>query len=307
MVRCLTIHASYTCAHAGACCRAGWTIPVEGPLVSPLRAIGIEIGATRIAPVLPDGHCTFFEPETRLCRIHRRGGASLLPSVCRHFPRVVVKDRRGTSVTLSHFCPTAAALLFAAPRFAIVDAPRPLALDGSLEGLDATDVLPPLLSPGVLTDWDGYSAWEAEAIALFDIDDLEPERAVQVLTRATELASAWRPGSDSLACAVHRAFARSRPDALGNGGRWGAFGRIVNAFLAAHAFASWAAYKPDGLRAIPRAVAAALAILTRELDGQMLTRETLTNAIRASDLQLRHAIVPRARDEGPAGRSPRSN
>ena len=62
----------------------------------------------------------------------------------------------------------------------------------------------------------------------------------------------------------------------------------IKSFLAAHAFASWAAYEPDGLLRIPVAVATALAILTQQLDGRELTEETLTSAIRATDLQLRH-------------------
>jgi Fe-S-cluster containining protein len=290
MIRCLSVHASYVCAHAGACCRAGWTIPVDEVLIGPLRGIGIDIGAARVAPVLPSGDCAFFEAEAgRLCRIHRRGGSRLLPSMCRHFPRVVVNDPRGTSLTLSHFCPTAAALLVAAPRLAIVDAPASLALDGSLEGLDATDVLPPLLTPGVLTDWEGYSAWEAEAVALFDIDHLEPEIAVEALRVATEATCSWRPGRELLTGAVRAAFARSRPRITRDGNRWDNCGRTVNAFLAAHAFASWAAYEPDGLRAVPAAVAEALAILRRHSKDHPLTEETLTDAIRATELQLRHA------------------
>jgi Fe-S-cluster containining protein len=293
LIRCLSVHASYVCAHAGECCRAGWTIPVEDVLVGPLRRIGIDIGPARVAPLLPSGECVFFEAEAgRLCRIHRRGGPALLPSVCRHFPRVVVNDPRGTSVTLSHFCPTAAGLLFAAPRLAIVDAPSTLALDGSLEGLNATDVLPPLLATGVLADWDGYSTWEAETVALFDIENLEPERAVEALAAATEAACAWKPGADSLACAVRRAFIRCRPDDLRGGGRWSSFGRAVNVFLAAHAFASWAAYDAVGLRAIPAAVKQALTILTEQVDGRALTKEALVSAIRSTDLRLRHATGP---------------
>jgi Fe-S-cluster containining protein len=292
MIRCLSVHASYVCAHTGACCRAGWSIPVEEALIGPLRGIGIgiDIGAARVAPVLPSGECAFFEADAgRLCRIHRRGGPRLLPSMCRHFPRVVVNDPRGTSVTLSHFCPTAAALLFSAPRLAIVDAPASLALEGSLEGLDATGVLPPLLTAELLTDWEGYSAWEAEAVALFDIDHFEPECAVEALTIATEASCSWRPGREPLTGAVRDAFAQSRATVTRDGDRWGNCGRTVNAFLAAHAFASWAAYEPDGLRAIPAAVAEALAILRRHLKGHELTEETLTDAIRATDLQLRHA------------------
>jgi hypothetical protein len=179
-------------------------------------------------------------------------------------------------------------LLFTAQRLAIVEAPQTLSLNGSLDGLDATGVLPPLLTADLLTDWDGYSTWEAEAVALFDVDDAQPERAVEALSIATETSCGWRPGPESLAEAVRSAFARSRAAVAGGAGRWRSFARTVNAFLAAHAFASWAAYEPDGLRAIPAAVADALRVLTRNLDDRPLTREGLTEAIRATDLQLRH-------------------
>ena len=291
-VRCLSVHAGYACGHAGACCTAGWTIPVEEPLVQPLRAAGIRIGADRIAPVRDDA-CVFFEAGAgRLCTIHRVAGPALLPSVCRHFPRVIVNDPRGTSVTLSHFCPTAAALLFDAVPLAIVTAPASIALDGTLEGLDATGVLPPLLAAGVLTDWDGYSAWEASAVAVFDDGNVAPEQAVGLLTGATDEACTWRPGPEPMTAAVRRAFehARSRRRGGDGAGRdWRGFERAVNAFLAAHAFASWAAYEPRGLRAIPAAVARALQMLTEEVSASgILTRDALIAAMRATDLRLRH-------------------
>ena len=261
--------------------------------------------------------------------IHRRAGASRLPSVCRHFPRVVVTDPRGASITLSHFCPTAADLLFAGTPLAIVEAPPSLALDGEVEGLDATAVLPPLLSQGVLTDWEGYSAWEEAAVALFNDAEAEPEQAVGSLERATDLACGWRPGREPLAAAMRRAFAASTirgstristirgptristirgstrittirgfhtdlqrsgdiPD-RGNRDQWNGLGRVANAFLAAHAFASWAAYDRDGLRAIAAAVRRALTLLTKNASArEPLTREGLIEAIRDTDLALRH-------------------
>jgi Fe-S-cluster containining protein len=291
-VRCLSVHAGYACAHAGACCTAGWTIPVEEPLVQPLRAAGIRIGADRIAPAR-NGACVFFEAGGgRLCTIHRVAGPALLPSVCRHFPRVIVSDPRGASVTLSHFCPTAAALLFDSVPLAIVTAPSSLALDGTVEGLDATGVLPPLLAAGVLTDWDGYSAWENSAVAVFNDPNVAPERAVGLLTDATDEACAWRPGAEPMTAAVGRAFehARARQEGEDGAGRdWRGFERAVNAFLAAHAFASWAPYEPRGLRAIPAAVARALQLLTEDVSARgTLTRDALIAAMRATDLQLRH-------------------
>ena len=165
----------------------------------PLGALGIRIGPDRVAGKDPEGRCVFHVQEPDAgghCTIHRLGGPSLLPSACRHFPRVVCRDPRGASVTLSHFCPTAASLLFDGRPLAIVDAPASIALEdvGELQGLDATRVLPPLLAPGVLTDWDGYTAWEEEAVVLLGIRGAAPERAVDALAAATARAGEWRPG-----------------------------------------------------------------------------------------------------------------
>ena len=243
-----------------------------------------------MAPTHADGSCVFFEGDTgKLCTIHRRAGASRLPSVCRHFPRVVVTDPRGASITLSHFCPTAADLLFESTPLAIVESPPSLALGGDLEGLDATAVLPPLLSQGVLTDWEGYSAWEEAAVALFNVEGAAPEQAVARLERATDLARAWSPGVEPLAAAVRRAFSHTASADRGGRDRWDGFGRVVNAFLAAHAFASWAPYERDGLRAVPAAVRDALQVLTDKASSrEPLTRAALTEAIRNADLELRH-------------------
>jgi hypothetical protein len=79
-----------------------------------------------------------------------------------------LSDSRGVFITLSHFCPTAAALLLDDREITIVEAPASLSLNGAVEGLDATGVLPPLLGPGMLTDADGYTAWEREAVGVFN-------------------------------------------------------------------------------------------------------------------------------------------
>ena len=107
----------------------------------------------------------FFDSENgRMCAVHRELGEPMLPSACRQFPRVTLTDPRGRWITLSHFCPTAAALLFSPAPVLIVAAPASIALDGAAEGLDATAALPPLLRPGMLMDFDGYGAWERGAI-----------------------------------------------------------------------------------------------------------------------------------------------
>ena len=180
-VWCLAFHAAWLCRHSGACCRAGWSIPVEGPAFETLRRhFGsredagqlfvheghMPEGAAAIVGTRHNGACVFFDEvaNERRCEIHRTLGASSLPLACRQFPRVAMQDRRGTFVTLSHFCPTAAGLLLEATSFDVVQAPPGLALDGALEGLDATAVLPPLLRPNLLTDLDGYGAWERRAL-----------------------------------------------------------------------------------------------------------------------------------------------
>ncbi len=191
---CLGLHAGYLCQHAGACCTAGWAIPIERRAYEQVRVHFGGHGRVRLfadGGPLPDGAaavlgfqstgaCVFFEQgRGNLCAVHRELGAASLPAACRHFPRLVLHDARGTRVSLSHFCPTAAALLRSpnTQAFAIVRAPGPLTLaddlaDGGsessdrLEGLDARDALPPLLRPGMLTDFEGYDAWERAAIAL---------------------------------------------------------------------------------------------------------------------------------------------
>ena len=52
-----------------------------------------------------------------------------------------------------------------------------------LEGLDAREALPPLLRPGMLTDLEGYDAWERAAIALLARNDLTAGSALAMLTQ----------------------------------------------------------------------------------------------------------------------------
>ena len=168
MATCLSFHAAYRCRQSGACCRAGWTIPfdaAEGQGVQTLRltkgSLTGAAGGGTVAARHADGTCTFFEDATHHCAIHDAGGHAALPVSCRMFPRVVLLDGRGTFISLSHFCPTAAALLFEEPGHAwlptaIVDAPPALTAVGPLDGLDARGVWPPLVRPGVMMDLESY-------------------------------------------------------------------------------------------------------------------------------------------------------
>src|SRR5215204_5054161 len=155
---CLSVHATYRCAHAGACCTAGWPIPIEPEKLRAVWGLARTAGTPdddRFVPVAADGGCVFFDrADGRLCAIQRDAGVALMPDACRNFPRVTLRDARGIFITLSHFCPTAARLLLTSRDIAIVEAPPSLSLDGGAEGLDATAVMPPLLRRGMLMDLD---------------------------------------------------------------------------------------------------------------------------------------------------------
>jgi Fe-S-cluster containining protein len=280
-VFCLSVHARYACAHRGACCTAGWPIPVEPRVVAGLAANGI-----RVTPVLEtdsQGTCTFFERESHLCAIHRQAGPELLPSACRHFPRVVLDDPRGTFVTLSHFCPTAARLLLQARGVRRIEAPAPLSLDGTAEGLDATAVMPPLLRPGLLTDLAGYDAWECAGLAALDETPGGVDEALRVIGAATGEVSGWRPGGDPLSARVRIAFARARPSRAPSAEE--PLERPIRAFIAAHLFGNWVAYQGTGLVAVVEHLHDVLARLRQELAAH----GDFVEAVRATDLRFRHA------------------
>jgi hypothetical protein len=260
-----------------------------------------------IVALSANGHCVFHRDG---CEIHRRVGHGAMPSACQHFPREVLIDPRGVSVTLSHYCPTAADLLFThTGPVTIVDGP-PALPDGDPEGLDARDVLPPLLTEGVLMDFEGYSAWEAHMVRVLTADDdTSPEAVVDRLESDLALLQRWRPGGESLA-AVVAAFVRDTDDEGGGGGvssrQWGqvatgggksrlvdqstpdqsttpAENVIIRRYLATRAFASWAAYQADGVSAVVHSLRLALALL-REHSRRMPLRE----AIRQTDLHVLH-------------------
>ena len=132
---------------------AAWDIPFDSGEVARVEALPFQMASRLVRPPAADcptvaaketdGRCAFFESDARLCSIHRVGGEAALPLTCRMFPRVVLQDGRGALVSLSHFCPTAAALLFdATGPDAVVEAPTSLVDDQHLDGLDVTDAVP---------------------------------------------------------------------------------------------------------------------------------------------------------------------
>ena len=323
----LGFHADYRCRHSGACCTADWDVPVELPVYRSLSDALVG-GQLRVAPAaaatypflvepdLPDGvaaildraeggHCVFYERDEKRCIVHRDLGEPHLPTTCRHFPRVSVQDKRGTFVSLSHFCPTAASMLFRDVPVEIVAQP-PAFPDTDYDGLIVTaDDLPPLLHPRVLMDLDGYSAWERHMVGRCADVRERPETVLATLMRDADLLRRWRPGTVTLSEAVWELPSdaiESVPDVvLGPSLRlreevigavpdelkppadeagleeawttyvqaaWDDHRAPINRFLAAKAFASWTAYQGRGVKTIVRGLEAALALVRVEAARQ---------------------------------------
>ena len=315
------MHVPYACQHAGACCSSGWPIPIERvrvPAAASLRPDRSWLRPAQDAPpdvagllaVSDGGHCIFHRAG---CEIQRAHGHGALPSACQHFPRVVLLDARGVFVSLSHYCPTAAALLFThTGRVEIVEGPPAIPV-GEPEGLDARDVLPPLLLDGVrsrhatfgvrsrhrshagtadsqsrhgetqpvLMDLAGYSAWEAYMVDTLANTAGTADDAIERLDDDLRRLQTWRPGRGTLAEAVKglsaqdgRAVATQAVDDES----------VIKRYLAARAFGSWSAYQcADGIPAVVRELRHALATVR-----QHSRRMSLKEAIRQTDLQILH-------------------
>jgi hypothetical protein len=245
----------------------------------------VDAAGPLIVPKITGGRCLFFdEADSRLCAIQRDAGPELMPSACDNFPRVTLRDGRGIFITLSHFCPTAARMLLTDDEIAIVDAPPSLSLDGHVEGLDATAVLPPLLRAGMLMDLEGYAAWERAGVAVLNERTLSPRAAVATIRAATEDVCRWRPGRETLASAVAGAFARARMRPAPVDRQQDDFDRARSVFVAAHLFGSWAAYQQGGLIHIVDALDRALAAV----DSPARDDEAFIAAVRDADLRSRH-------------------
>lgn len=298
LTRCLSVHAGYVCRHAAACCAEAWTVAAEPAVVELVRRGAVspvregppfvatpepELAGSELVLAHSGGWCVFFDGEPgRLCAIHRQAGEEALPSACRHFPRLYLHDGRGSSVSLSHFCPTAASLLFEELPLRIVDAAPPLALAGDIEGFEARDALPPLLRPDMLMDLEAYDAWERRGIDAFARDDLTPNQALDLIAGATETARRWTPASGvSLSAFIDEAFASTSPPGAIDAGE---FDRATKNYLAARLFANRIAYQGRGLRTIVEW----LRICLSTLRAEAATREPFIEAIRATDLTLIH-------------------
>lgn len=252
-----------------------------------------------------DGECVFFDRGPNLCVIHRELGQAALPSTCRHFPRLALRDRRGTFITLSHCCPTAASMLFRGDVPLEIVADPPAFPPSDYEGLVVTaEDLPPLLHPRMLMDLEGFSAWERHMVARCAQRDPTPESVLATLRRDACALRAWQPGPGTLANAVaalpqmyerpdHGRFDEDLarfdgvmravpeelqpvPDTDGLGDafktlvrpKWADFRTPVNRYLAGKAFASWTAYQGRGVATIVCGLEAALSTVRVEAARQ---------------------------------------
>ena len=218
---------------------------------------------------------------------------------------MTVQTPLGLSVTLSHYCPTAAGLLQTSGPVTVVSGAPAFPTGGEYVGLDVRDALPPLLRPDVLMDWEAWRMLEGHAVHLLCHVAETANEGLSRLHTAVEQLRQWRPGSSSLAVAIDDAFSLAssgtstyRPDykrrvadvlaAIPPGVRDSsprpktgahtphASAEIERRFLAAHAFASWTGYQGHGVRSWFRSVEAAYALLDAGY------------AIATADLLLRH-------------------
>ena len=272
----LNFHVNYACRHSGACCSACWPIPVERHRVMQIQQVSNH--ADWLVPTTgapddiagrlafgPAGHCVFHGDPG--CEVY-----SMRPASCAHFPYVCLIDQRGVHVTLSHYCPTAASMLFDhdGPT-AIVAGRSPVPEFDPREGLDARDALPPLASPSRLMSFDDFASWE--------------ENTVRTVGAHMAPRVAWPEATQDLEDICGRLVAPA----------WQAFEPVIARYLAAKAFASWAAYlNDDGTAAVLCGVEAARAVLQVEAARQcaradrILDAPLLKEAIRQSDLLLVH-------------------
>jgi Fe-S-cluster containining protein len=321
-VRSLSFHARYACRHSGACCTADWPIPIEADRFNGLktavdtgrlRAVDIDGPLWSLPPDAPPSTpatlasrshaCVFFDRTGgRICRIHSALGHDALPLACRQFPRVSIVDPRGVSVTLSHYCPTAAGLLDTDEPISIVGNAPGFPPTGEYVGLDARSSLPPLLTPDLLMDWGAWWEWERLTVDLIGRFDGPMRDVLGALGSAVERLRTWTPQTGALVDRVRQVLDAPAPQdrAADDNQR---FREVVDAippdlrptvfdwtartpdetarrFLAAHAFANWTAHLGQGLRTWLRSLDTAAALLNLGL------------GVRQADLLLRHLADP---------------
>jgi Fe-S-cluster containining protein len=225
-IRCLSFHSEYRCQNSGVCCASGWQIAVEAQVEASLRLA--LAGARAPLPNGPEGFqvmidpppgcrsslrdvggtCWFRDESERSCAIHREFGEQSLPSACRQFPRVCVLEPDAVSISLSHYCPTAAGLLFGTDAdFKIVTQPKAFPAAWPFEGLDARHSYPPFLRPGVSLGFDGLRTFEERTVRT--LSTLPLWRALSVIDSAVGGLRAWNADAGPLPALISGTFDRA--------------------------------------------------------------------------------------------------
>jgi hypothetical protein len=102
-----------------------------------------------------------------------------------------LSDSRGTFVSLSHHCPTAALLLFRDDATLEPVLNPPMCAGRTFEGFDATRSYPPLLRPKVLFDLAAYDIWERFVVRTCARQDLAPECVLALVATTAERIRSW--------------------------------------------------------------------------------------------------------------------
>ncbi len=325
----LSVHAAWRCRSSLRCCSSGWAIPVEpavrrrietaaarGRLPLEEAAAGALVttewlprrGGRRWLATTDDRRCVFLE-RRGTCGLQRGLGEMAQPVSCRQFPRLAVIEDRGVHVSLTHYCPSAAALLFDA-EVPLARVENAFAPEREYEGLDVRGAVAPWLRPGVWLDPEARDAFEQAALARLE-DAPSPEAALAALRAGVGKAARWTPGESSMAPWIARALgdAEGRPagdfdfagaaaalraidgcapptlragpeddtgwaaaDAEWVAPAWGGFSRPLRAWLAARLVASWVLWQGDGPTAAVRALELGLCAL-RALCAREAARE----------------------------------
>jgi hypothetical protein len=271
------------------------------------------------------GACWFRDEPGRACAIHRAAGEDVLPSACRQFPRICVLEPDVVSVSLSHYCPTAASLLFGdADTFGLVDSPEAFPSTWPFEGLDARHAYPPFLRPGVLLGFDGLRIFEDQAVGVLCREPLWS--AMAIIDSAVEGVRSWTAGTGSLCARVARSFvprgghvkgepraADPRPILLGSltegtapsaalppfqprpSSVSGLADLALRKYLASRMIAAWITFQADDLRSVVRylrlCLDTALLFESARPAGES-ERTRWLEAIRGADLWILHYSDP---------------
>ncbi len=130
------------------------------------------------------------------------------------FPRVAVLEPAQVSVSLSHYCPTAAGLLFReATEFGLVEDPPAFPSDWPIEGLEASGGYSPLLRPGVLLGFDGLRAFENSSVAVLS-GTSGVRTALDQIESAVHRIRGWTPAQGLVPAFVASSFRQASTDPI---------------------------------------------------------------------------------------------